>query len=173
MRARIDTRSGSWPVFWTLGSAPRIGWPANGEIDIMEFYRGTVLANFGYQLDGKIKWLANRKPLDELEGKTSTPHLGPLPGRGGEGENNSWSKQFHVWTMDWNERKIDLLLDGQLLNHLELADADNADRGNPFRRPVYFILNQAVGGDNGGEPASNAFPIRFEVDWVRVYQRTN
>ena len=152
MRARIDTRLGSWPAFWTLGATPRIRWPAGGEIDIMEFYMDTVLANFGYQLDGKIKWLAIKKPITEL---------------GGE----AWAKEFHIWTMEWDEKKIDLLLDGKLMNHLDLADADNADRGNPFHRPEYFILNQAIGGTQGGDPAATKFPIRFEVDWVRVYQR--
>ena len=72
--------------------------------------------------------------------------------------------------MEWNEKKIDLLLDGKLMNRLHLADADNADRGNPFHRPVYFILNQAIGGNCGGDPSQTEFPVRFEVDWVRVYQ---
>ncbi len=151
MRARIDTRLGSWPAFWTLGTARRVRWPACGEVDIMEYYTGAVLANFGFSLDGRTKWLAQKKPLNEL---------------GGE----AWSKEFHIWTMDWDEKKIDLLLDGQLMNHLDLADADNADRGNPFHQPVYFILNQAIGGDNGGDPSQTQFPIRYEIDWVRVYQ---
>ena len=46
MRARIDTRLGSWPAFWTLGISR--GWPACGEIDIMEYYTGKVLANVCY-----------------------------------------------------------------------------------------------------------------------------
>ena len=60
MRARIDTRPGSWPAFWTLGAQPGIRWPACGEVDIMEFYTNTVLANFGYGHDRKTKWLASR-----------------------------------------------------------------------------------------------------------------
>lgn len=152
MRARIDTQLGSWPAFWTLGATPGIGWPACGEVDIMEFYTGAVLANFGYGLDHKTKWSAVRKPIAEF------------------GDPN-WAKRFHRWTMEWDPQKIDLRLDGRLMNHLDLAAADNADRGNPFRRPAYLILNQAIGGDSGGDPSQAAFPIRFEVDWVRVYQR--
>jgi beta-glucanase (GH16 family) len=152
MRARIDTRLGSWPAFWTLGATPRIGWPACGEVDIMEFYTGTVLANFGYGLDGKTEWSAVKKPVVQL---------------GGE----AWSNKFHLWTMEWDEQKIDLLLDGKLMNRLDLASADKADRGNPFHRPVYLILNQAIGA-TGGDPSQTKFPIRFEVDWVRVYQRS-
>ena len=152
MRARIDTQLGSWPAFWTLGATPGIRWPAGGEIDIMEFYTGTVLANICYQRDSRAVWSTVKKPIVEL---------------GGE----AWSKKFHIWTMEWDEHKMDLLLDGKRMNHLELASADNADRGNPFHRPVYFILNQAIGGTSGGDPSQTKFPVRFEVDWVRVYQR--
>ena len=151
MRARIDTRAGSWPAFWTLGADRRIHWPAGGEIDIMEFYTSQVLANFGWQTNRHIHWRSNKKPL---------PELGDA----------AWAKQFHVWTMIWDETKIDLQLDGKLMNHLNLAEADPADHGNPFRRPAYLILNQAIGGDCGGDPAKTVFPIRYEIDWVRVYQ---
>jgi beta-glucanase (GH16 family) len=151
MRARIDTRLGSWPAFWTLGDTPGVGWPACGEVDIMEYYTGKVLANIGYGLNGHIKWSSIRKPIADL---------------GGE----AWSKQFHTWSMEWDPQKIDLLLDGTLMNHLELDSADNADHGNPFHSPVYFILNQAIGGECGGDPAQTDFPVRYEIDWVRVYQ---
>jgi arabinan endo-1,5-alpha-L-arabinosidase len=152
MRARIDPRSGSWPAFWTLGAdIARTRWPACGEIDIMEFYTGTLLANLGYQLDHQIKWQTVKQPI---------------AGFGGE----AWAKEFHIWTMEWDEKQIDLRLDGQLMNHLDLATADNADLGNPFHRPLYLIINQAIGA-NGGDPSATQFPIRFEIDWVRVYQR--
>lgn len=57
IRAKIDTTLGSWPAIWTLGV--KEPWPANGEIDIMEFYRTKtgspiVLANFAW---GKEYWL--------------------------------------------------------------------------------------------------------------------
>jgi beta-glucanase (GH16 family) len=154
MRARIDTRLGSWPAFWTLGAPPGIGWPACGEVDIMEYYTGNVLANFGYGFQHQTHWSAVKRPLAEL---------------GGE----AWAKQFHIWTMEWDPQKMNLLLDGKAMNHMELASADQADQGNPFHRPVYLILNQAIGGDCGGDPKRTDFPVRFEVDWVRVYQRTD
>lgn len=152
MRARIDTRLGSWPAFWTLGATPGIHWPACGEIDIMEYYTGTVLANFGYGRAGKTKWSSVKKPIIEIGG-------------------DAWSKEFHIWTMEWDAKEINLLLDGKLMNHLDVASANSADQGNPFHRPEYIILNQAIGGDCGGDPSQTEFPIRFEVDWVRVYQR--
>ena len=151
MRARIDTRLGSWPAFWTLGATPGIGWPACGEVDIMEFYTNVVLANVAYSLGGKAVWSSPRKSIAELGG-------------------DAWAKEFHIWTMDWETNKIDLLLDGRLMNHFNLATADGSDRGNPFHAPVYFILNEAIGGTRGGDPSHTQFPIRYEIDWVRVYQ---
>jgi beta-glucanase (GH16 family) len=151
MRARIDTRLGSWPAFWTLGATPGIGWPACGEVDIMEFYTNVVLANVAYSLDGKAVWSSPRKYIAELGG-------------------DAWVKEFHIWTMDWATNKIDLLLDGRLMNHFDLDTADGSDHGNPFHAPVYFILNEAIGGTRGGDPSHTQFPIRYEIDWVRVYQ---
>jgi beta-glucanase (GH16 family) len=154
MRARIDTRPGSWPAFWTLGATRGIPWPAGGEVDIMEYYRNMVLANVAYSVNGRAVW--------------SSPRISPAE-LGGD----SWPDKFHIWTMDWDTNKIDLLLDGRLMNHFDLATADKSDRGNPFHAPEYIILNQAIGGDNGGDPSQTKFPLRYEIDWVRVYQRTN
>lgn len=151
MRARINTQAGSWPAFWVLGAdRPGVGWPAGGEIDIMEYYAGQIRANIACQMDGKPKWWSVARPIADLGG-------------------DAWSHDFHIWTMEWDATNLDLRLDGQLMNHLAVALADSADQGNPFHFPEYFILNQAI-GSNGGDPAHTPFPIRFEVDWVRVYQ---
>ena len=153
MRARIDTRAGSWPAFWTLGtSVGRVGWPECGEIDIMEFYRGMLLANVCHGLKGKQKWVDTRVKLEKLGGEP-------------------WAKEFHVWTMEWDEKRIDLSVDGKLLTHFNVADDDEAGKDNAFRKPHYILLNQAIGGTNGGDPGKTTFPVRLEVDWVRVYQQ--
>ena len=34
-----------------------------------------------------------------------------------------------------------------------------------------MILNLAIGGQNGGDPAGTTFPARYEVDYVRVFQK--
>ncbi len=154
MRARIDPRPGSWPAFWTLGATPDTPWPACGEVDIMEYYQDAVLANFGYAFNGRTEWRSVKQPIADL----------------GSAE---WAKTFHIWTMAWDETNIVLRLDGRVMNRLAVADADNADQGNPFHEPIYFILNQAIGGNCGGDPSPTVFPIRYEVDWVRVYQRAN
>jgi beta-glucanase (GH16 family) len=153
MRARIDVDAGLWPAFWTLGvSHP---WPSNGEIDIMEYYRNKLLANIacGTATPSKAKWYSNTKPIDSL----------------GAG----WSKKFHTWRMDWDEHAVSLYCDDRLLNQVELDKLVNQDGTsyNPFKQPEYILLNLALGGDNGGDPGSTVFPRKFEVDYVRVYQK--
>lgn len=153
MRGRIDISSGLWPAWWTLGIGKH--WPANGEIDIMEYYRGMLLANIAcLGPDKKAYWHSNKFNTDSL---------------GGE----AWAGKFHVWRMDWTKGAIALYIDDQLLNKVPLDSLVNRDGNdfNPFTQPHYMLLNLAVGGNNGGDPSGTAFPRRFQIDYVRVYQK--
>lgn len=89
-------------------------------------------------------------------------------------KNPDWASEFHVWRMDWDEDAIRLYLDDELLNETLLKDTFNGSLGhgrNPFRQPHYILLNLAVGGINGGPDALEAYPMRYEIDYVRVYQK--
>jgi beta-glucanase (GH16 family) len=157
IRARIDTTLGSWPAIWTLGVEGR--WPRNGEIDIMEFYRikdtATILANVAWGTDqpSVAKWHTETRAFTNF---TST--------------DPDWVKKFHVWRMDWDKESIRLFLDDQLLNNTSLSETINADGTNPFLQPHFLLLNLAIGG-NGGEPSASANTFKYEVDYVRVYQK--
>lgn len=152
MRAKIDVRPGLWPAFWTLGVSGR--WPSNGEIDIMEYYRGMILANVAWAEGENLraKWDDVKIPLSRLGGP-------------------EWADQFHVWRMDWDDKEIRLYVDDVLLNRTDLSETVNPDGKNPFHQPHYLLVNLAIGGTNGGDPSSTTFPSRYEVDYVRVYQR--
>jgi len=82
----------------------------------------------------------------------------------------AWASKFHVWAMVWDDRKIDLFLDDVLMNTSNLADMLNPDGQSPFRQQHYLLVNLAIGGMNGGNPANTQFPQRYEVDYVRVFQ---
>jgi hypothetical protein len=81
--------------------------------------------------------------------------------------------------MDWDPTSIKLYCDDRLLNSQDLAvtlnDPTRPDMAhapaNPFHQPAYILLDQALGGVRGGDPSHTPFPIRFEVDYVRVYQK--
>jgi beta-glucanase (GH16 family) len=151
MRGRIPTNAGMWPAWWTLGVKGE--WPSNGEIDIMEYYNGKVLANIACGTDKQwtAKWDSATKSLSSL--------------------GTGWSDKFHVWRMDWDDQKIDLTLDDTLMNSATLASMLNADGTSPFKQKVYMILNLAIGGDNGGDPSGTTFPVKYEIDYVRVFQK--
>lgn len=153
MRGRISIKDGIWPAWWTLGvSKP---WPANGEIDIMEYYSGKLLANIACLAPNrKTEWFSNTFSIDSI---------------GGE----KWASQYHTWRMDWTEEYIALYVDDIELNKVSLEKLYNKDdsKYNPFRQPHYMLLNMAIGGLNGGDPTKTTFPQLFEVDYVRVYQK--
>jgi beta-glucanase (GH16 family) len=76
--------------------------------------------------------------------------------------------------MDWDKNSIRLYLDDELLNEVFLKDTRNGKLGdgqNPFNTPQYILLNLAVGGDNGGEVDMDALPMKYDVDYVRIYQK--
>jgi len=157
IRARINTQKGSWPAIWTLGVNGE--WPSNGEIDIMEFYQiggvPSILANFawGTTTRWEAKWDGANKPLSYFMNKDAR-----------------WADKFHVWTMDWGKDTIRLLLDGELMNETLVKNSVNPDGSNPFLQNHYILLNLALGA-NGGDPSTSTFPILYEVDYVRVYQK--
>ncbi len=144
LRAKIDIRQGSWPAWWWLPNSG--GWPKGGEIDMMEYYKGNLLFNV---MDGSQKWTSKTKAAT-----------------------SQWASEFHVWTWEWDSLKIDLWLDGTLMNHYTVANANGTGPNgeNPFRRPGYMLVNQAIGGNNGGDPSGTTFPVQYIVDYVRCYQ---
>lgn len=154
MRAKIDTAAGLWPAFWTLGVHKE--WPSNGEIDIMEYYRKNLLANIacGTSTPYKAEWHSTEKLISTFK-------------------NPKWASKFHIWRMDWTEKAISLYVDDQLLNAVPLGKLENKDgtHFNPFKQEHYILLNLAIGGQNGGNPTPTSFPRKYEIDYVRVYQK--
>lgn len=155
VRAKAPVGSGMWPAIWFIGESGE--WPSCGEIDLFEYYRGHILANtcWGTTTRWKPKWDAVKKPLADFGGP-------------------AWADDFHIWTMDWDQDRIVLALDGQVLNTTPLTETANPkghEPANPFHQPHHLLLNLALGGDNGGDLAGATFPKRFLIDYVRVFQR--
>lgn len=160
VRAKIPTAMGAWPAIWTLGTS--MEWPSNGEIDIMEYYliggEPHILANTAWGTDKRYdaKWNSSSIPFTRFTEKD--PY---------------WADKFHIWRMDWDEEVIRLYLDDELLNETLLKNTFNGNLGknrNPFMQPHYILLNLAI-GKNGGIPDNSLFPLHYEIDYVRVYQK--
>lgn len=156
VKAKIDTSMGMWPAIWTLGIEK--GWPSNGEIDVMEYYlvdqKPAILANAAWKgATSYVSWDSEKIPFSKFLKKDP-----------------KWTEKFHVWKMEWTKDFIKIYLDDELLNTISLSETKNPDGFNPFHQPHYILLNLAIGG-NGGDPSATTFPRKYEVDYVRVYQK--
>lgn len=158
--ARIPTAGGAWPAIWTLGYG--MEWPSCGEIDLMEYYHINgvphILANVAWGDDQRFHAVWDSKKIPYAQFTERDPE---------------WALRFHVWRLDWYETAIRIYLDDELLNEVPLSATVNGRIGRyttPFHRPQYILLNLALGGDNGGTIDDTAFPMRYEIDYVRVYQ---
>ena len=151
IRAKLPAGLGSWPAIWMLGSnIDQVGWPACGEIDIME--------HVGKSLN-EIHWSAHSKLYNWPKGtqKTAKAYISDV------------TASFHVYTLDWSKKEMKFYVDNVL--YLTVENENKSDEYYPFVAPQFLLLNLAVGGGFGGPKVDDSiFPIRMEVDYVRVYQ---
>ncbi len=149
MRAKIPQGLGVWPAFWTLGAnRDEVRWPRCGEIDIMEFVGHDpkrIHANVHFARTGKHA---------SYGGKIVTPQ--PYD-------------DFHIYAIEWFEDRIDFYFDEQKYHTAVLDDLN--DDEDAFRKPHFILLNLALGGTWGKKIDDAIFPVRYEIDYVRVYQQ--
>lgn len=150
VRAKIPTGKGTWPAIWTLGAGGR--WPEDGEIDILE--------NVGYDPDKAVFTIHATK-------KDGTGH-------GSWGESTTVPRlaaAYHVYSLEWGPGAIHWLIDGRVVH--SFVKNDPHDVAWAFDKPQYLLLNLAIGGAWGGQQGVDdaIFPARYEIDYVRVYQR--
>ena len=153
-RIKVPAGQGMWPAFWMLGDdIERVGWPACGEVDIME--------NIGKEpsiVHGSI------------HGPGYTGNVGieapyKLPA------NKRFADDFHVFAVEWDHDSISFFVDQDLYVRRTRADLKRGWKW-VFDKPYFLILNLAIGGDWPGDPdATTVFPKTMLVDYVRVYER--
>lgn len=150
-RIRLPVGQGIWPAFWMLGdNIGSVGWPACGEIDIME-YRGQEPNVVHGSLHGP----------GYSGGSAITGHF-TLPG-------NGFDAGFHTFAIEWDREGIAWFVDGQIYQRRSASDLPSGARW-VFDHPFFLLLNVAVGGTFVGDPdESTQFPQTMLVDWVRVY----
>ncbi|MFT3824761.1 MAG: family 16 glycosylhydrolase [Chitinophagaceae bacterium] len=144
-RMSIPMGQGLWPAFWMLGiNIGSVGWPACGEIDIMEH-----INNEG-GVHGTIHWDAGGHVSYGGYGSTSP---------------SGW----HNYQVNWNNYGIKWYIDG--VQYWAANTTNNINSTEEFHRDFFIILNLAVGGNWPGSPNSGTpFPSTLWVDYVRVYQ---
>lgn len=152
MRAILAGGRGTWPAFWTLGTnIGTVGWPACGEIDIMEYVGFDPLRVYGN---------IHTEAYNHTDGT----------GKGHSIEIAAPYEQYHTYAIEWYPDRIDFLVDGS--KHFTFADEGAGWEAWPYNSPQFIILNLAIGGSWGGQQGidTTIFPVRMLVDYVRVYQ---
>ncbi len=152
VRAKIPVFLGSWPAIWLLGSnKSEIGWPACGEIDMME--------NVGFNPD-TIHFNIHTKAYNHVK-KTN---------KGQKVISVSPQTDYHIYALEWFPQNLDFYFDGNKV--FTFANEGTGTDAWPYDKPQYLILNLAVGGAWGGIKGVDlkALPQKMLVDYVRVYQ---
>ncbi|MGI8950990.1 MAG: glycoside hydrolase family 16 protein [Chitinophagaceae bacterium] len=151
VKAMMPQGSGMWPAIWMMGvNRSEVGWPACGEIDVMEF-----IGNHPTDIYGTVHFVDTDKQLHSSGSKITDTTL---------------STKFHVYALEWNEQKIDFYFD-DIKYHSFIIDSAGSGKGNPFRKDFYLLLNLAMGADWPGPIDDKLLPQKFVVDYVRIYER--
>ena len=157
VRAKLPQGQGLWPAIWMLPiNSSYGGWPASGEIDIMELVGhepDTVHGTLHYTGDefGTHQYTGDSYILDD----------------------GTFADEFHVFSLVWEEGRFEWYVDGELYQvQTEWQSAGN-EYPAPFDHAFYLIMNVAVGGEWPGSPdETTTFPQTMTVDYVRVYEQS-
>ena len=152
IRAKLPTGVGTWPAIWMLPTDWEYGgWPASGEIDIME--------NVGYDPD-TIVASAHTQKYNHANGTQKSARIAC----------NDNYEQFHVYALEWDENEYRVYIDQQ--HYFTFRNEGTGPEAWPYDKRFHLLLNLAIGGNWGGQKGidDNLFPHTFEIDYVRVYQ---
>ncbi|MBN1411872.1 MAG: glycoside hydrolase family 16 protein [Spirochaetales bacterium] len=143
-RIKCPMGQGLWPAFWMLGNnINQVSWPACGEIDIMEHVNSDGVTH------GYIHWDCN----GQADYGTS---VGGAPGN------------WNVYKIEWNSSAIKWFVNGGQFLEANILNSINSTE--EFHRPMFILLNLAIGGQWPGSPdGSTVFPAYFQIDYVRWY----
>ncbi len=158
IRAKMPEHKGNgiWPAIWMLGSdIQSVGWPACGEIDIMEYV--------SFEPD-QVHFSIHSTANNHTNGTQVTS--GPVP-------LETIEEEFHNYGVLWTEKYLKFYIDDIKNVQLSFLRPNTFNEDNwPFAKEFYFLMNIAVGGNWGGIKGvdNEIFPATMEIDYVRVYQ---
>lgn len=153
-RARIPKAKGVWPAIWTMHEN-KYGWPANGEIDILEHISQEPDKVYSIFRWGKNGTQTEYKPV---VAQTVIPHF---------------SRSFHTYVLEWDDDMMRILVDNKEVGRVSMKDAQYPNGDNPLKTPCYIIMNTAIGGPGTWpeKPEASQYPVTFEIDYVRYYTK--
>ncbi|QEH36140.1 Beta-glucanase precursor [Aquisphaera giovannonii] len=153
VRAKLPKGRGTWPAIWMLGSdIKKAGWPACGEIDIMEFV--------GYD-PGLVHANIHTKKYNHMN----------KSGKGSSLKLPDASEAFHVYGVEWDAKEMHFSVDGKV--YFTYKNEGSGPAAWPYDKPQFLILNLAIGGGWGGQKGIDdaIFPQPYVIDYVRIYEK--
>ena len=171
VRAKIPSGNGTWSAIWMLPSDPYKysttckpnedwqgsrtcdAWPNSGEIDIMEHLGHDMGTVWGTVHNKAYYWVNWEQRKGSIIG-------------------NDLDKDFHLYSVEWTPNYVHVFLDNNL--YFTYVNEQTGWKAWPYDHPYHIILNLAIGGNwgrAGGPIDDRIFPVKMEVDYVRVYQR--
>ena len=151
IRAKIGNAKGAWPAFWMLPFKKDKGWPADGEIDIMEHLN---FDKYVYQSLHSAYTRANGKALPKRSVKP-----------------NIRFNDYNIYGVVFTEDYIRFYVNGKETLTYPKVDSLLYKGEYPFYRDWYLMLDMQLGGSWVGSIDSNDLPVEMEVDWVKYYQK--
>lgn len=150
MRARMPAGKGLWSAFWLLNAYYKQDEPSDPEIDIIEAIGDrTTTANQAYHYMVDLDGDGFYKDRKSVENRSFI---------------NDFSADFHTYSVDWSKGLLIYYVDGVEVKRIE-GDLVSDEQ-------MYVIANLAVGGwFPGPADETTPFPAKFEIDYIRVYQR--
>lgn len=160
VRAKVPEGKGLWPAIWMMPKDEKFygQWPKCGEIDIME-----VLGNQTNTAYGTIHY---GEPHAQQQGTYVL-------------KEGTFASDFHDFSVEWEPGEMRFYVDGNLyktVNDWFTAEKEvEKPYPAPFNQQFFVQLNLAVGGTWPGNPDSTTSfdNADFEVDYVRVYQKSS
>jgi rhamnogalacturonyl hydrolase YesR len=154
VRAKVPGGAGSWPAIWLLGADREIvKWPFCGEVDIMEY-----LGKDPNKVYGTVHY---------ADAKGKYAHQGEAPTVAAPADG------FHTYALDWYPDRLEFYYDSLKYFVFDISKADQGQgKENIFQKPFYLLLNLALGhqGSWAGPVDQATLPMRYYIDYVRVYQ---
>ena len=153
-RIKLPGGRGLLPAFWLLGDRTyELGWPAAGEIDVVEVPGHTPRVAHG-SLHVPSRSVRGVRRL----GRTYRAR-------------RALSRGFHRYAIVWRDGRIDFLIDGRRYGTVRRSQLRRGDQW-VFEQPFHLVLSLAVGNPWTGPPdATTPFPAVMLVDWIRVHAR--
>lgn len=149
VRAKLPVGSAIWPAIWMMPQDNAYGgWPASGEIDVMEAKGRLPDRVFATLHHGKD--MAENKITDEFSYRFESGSIA----------------QFRDYGLEWSPDAIRWTVDGHCFAERRLEPGVT-----PFDQPFYLLLNLAVGGWFDDVPVDErALPAVMTVSGIRVYR---